>query len=238
MPSANAAARPREVGEAAPRAALRRGSSARRRGCRCRRWTRSAGSSGARLRVSYQLSRWPSKRSRPSIVVSVASIRAASSSRPDEAEVVRGQRREQAHADVGGRRAVRDPRLGDLLEVVRRQAVVLGAHEGREVAPGLAGDVGRNRRSSSSSSASRAAHGLAQRVGDERRRRPQERGSAARPRSASGRAAATSTKPSRAITGLAIISTRNRRAPARSPAGAAPRWPRRSPTPAAGAGSR
>ena len=38
-----------------------------------------AGGSGANVRVSYQLSRCPSKRSRPSTVVSVASIRSAMS---------------------------------------------------------------------------------------------------------------------------------------------------------------
>ncbi len=56
----------------------------------------------------------------------------------DEAEVVGGQGGEQAHADVGGRGAVGDARLGDLLEVVGRQPVIVGAGEGGEVAPGVA----------------------------------------------------------------------------------------------------
>jgi hypothetical protein len=56
----------------------------------------------------------------------------------DEAQIVRRQRREQAHADVGRRCPMGDPGLGDLLEIVRRQPVFRLSRESREKAPGLA----------------------------------------------------------------------------------------------------
>ena len=49
----------------------------------------------------------------------------------DEAEVVRRKRREESHADVGRRRAVRNPRVGVDLHVVGRQMVVVGVDEHR-----------------------------------------------------------------------------------------------------------
>ena len=58
----------------------------------------------------------------------------------DEAEVVSRERREQPHADVGRRRAVRDGQLRDELDVVGRQRVILGSDERLEVAPRLARD--------------------------------------------------------------------------------------------------
>ncbi len=55
--------------------------------------------------------------------------------RADEAEVSRGHRREQVDAHVGRRSPVGDDGPWVLLEVVRRQRVVLGGHEGLEEAP-------------------------------------------------------------------------------------------------------
>ncbi len=59
----------------------------------------------------------------------------------DEAEVARGEGREQTHADVGGRRAAREVLAGRLLEVVGRQPVIVGTDEHLEVVPGLAGEA-------------------------------------------------------------------------------------------------
>ena len=54
----------------------------------------------------------------------------------DESEIVRGARRQQAHADVGRRSAVRDDLAAiGALAVVRRQAVILLAHEDVEIPP-------------------------------------------------------------------------------------------------------
>ena len=92
----------------------RRASAARRRGCRCRPWRHSAGGSGASVRVSYQFSRWPFDRSSASTVVSVASIRPTSIARVDEAEIVSRERRQQAEADVGRRRAMGDRSSGTI----------------------------------------------------------------------------------------------------------------------------
>ncbi len=60
--------------------------------------------------------------------------------RADEAEIVSGERREQSHADIGGRRPVRHDDVGRFLTIVWRQEVIFGADEGVEVAPRLAGD--------------------------------------------------------------------------------------------------
>ena len=57
--------------------------------------------------------------------------------RRDEAEVVRRQRGEQAHADVGWRRAVGDDQLRNVLDVVGRQPVIGRTDEGLEVPPRL-----------------------------------------------------------------------------------------------------
>ena len=54
----------------------------------------------------------------------------------DVAEVVRGQIRQQRHADVGRRRTMRDRRPAIQLVVVRRQPVVLRAHKALEEGPG------------------------------------------------------------------------------------------------------
>ena len=154
--------------EARPRA-----SAARRRSCRCRPSRRICGSSGIRVCVSYQLSRWPSKCSRRSIVVSVASSAGDERIGVDEPEVVRRHRREQAHRDVGRRRAVRDARLGIELHVVRRQPAIVRADERLEVLPGRARDgleigaiVGGELRPG-------GRRGLAELIGDERRDRPE-----------------------------------------------------------------
>ena len=69
----------------------------------------------------------------------------AFASMPTKPEVVRSQRGEQAHADVRRRRAVRDRRRL-LLDIVRRQPVVLRTCERLEVAPRLARDLEQERR--------------------------------------------------------------------------------------------
>ncbi|MCY1390256.1 hypothetical protein D9M71_50720 [compost metagenome] len=56
------------------------------------------------------------------------------------AEIARGDRGQQVQADVGRRRAMRHHRLRLLLEVVRRQVVLLRRDEGFEEAPGTPGD--------------------------------------------------------------------------------------------------
>ena len=53
----------------------------------------------------------------------------------DEAEVARGEGGEEAHRDVGGRGAMGDPGVGDLLVIVRRQPMVFGPGKALEVAP-------------------------------------------------------------------------------------------------------
>src|SRR6185312_4231533 len=58
--------------------------------------------------------------------------------RAEVAEVVRRQVREQREPHVGRRSAVRDDSGGMLLEIVRRQPVILRADEGLEEVPGLA----------------------------------------------------------------------------------------------------
>ena len=78
-----------------------------------------------RSRVSYQLKKWPRKRAMRAIVASVASSRSTVSSRADPAEVARADDGEQIEADVGRRGAMRDDRRRVLLEIVRRQHVVV-----------------------------------------------------------------------------------------------------------------
>jgi hypothetical protein len=54
---------------------------------------------------------------------------------------VRGQRRQQAQADVGRRGPVSDGQPAACLDVVRRQEMILRAAEGLEIRPCLPGDV-------------------------------------------------------------------------------------------------
>ena len=91
----------------------------------------------------------------------------------DKAEVVGGQGREEPHPDVRGGRPVGDPWRGRFLEVVRRQAVVLGAHEGLEVAPGLACDETEEASVLGAKQLTLGRHGLAEPVGHQRRGHPQ-----------------------------------------------------------------
>jgi hypothetical protein len=60
--------------------------------------------------------------------------------RADPAEIAGGDDREQIQAHVGRRGAPRERRLRILLEIVRRQRMVRGRHEGLEKAPGPACD--------------------------------------------------------------------------------------------------
>ena len=91
----------------------------------------------------------------------------------DEAEVVGGQGREEPHPDVRGGRPVGDHQPGRFLEVVRRQVVVLGAHEGLEVAPGLACDETEEASILGAKEMTLGRHGLAEPVGHQRRGHPQ-----------------------------------------------------------------
>ena len=59
---------------------------------------------------------------------------------PDPAEIARRQDRQQVDADIGRRGARRHDRRRDLLEIVRRQHVVLRRDEGLEIEPGAASD--------------------------------------------------------------------------------------------------
>ena len=56
----------------------------------------------------------------------------------DPAEVARRNDRQQVDADIGGRGAAGHDRCRGLLEIVRRQHVVLGRDEGLEIQPGAA----------------------------------------------------------------------------------------------------
>ena len=59
----------------------------------------------------------------------------------DESEIARGKGGEQTHADIGGRRAMRDHRRRRVLKIVRRQAVIVSAVEGFEISPRLPGEL-------------------------------------------------------------------------------------------------
>jgi hypothetical protein len=56
---------------------------------------------------------------------------------PDPAELVRSDGRHDVHADVGRRRPMRDDAVRIHLQVVRRQEMVFGSREVREVLPRL-----------------------------------------------------------------------------------------------------
>ncbi len=130
-------------------------------------------------------------RAASSIVASVASSRSTVSMRPGPAEVARGHRGQQVEADVGRRGAVGDDRLRVLLEVVGRQHVVGGRHEGLEEAPGAARDqpqrarVGSARRGTRRRDARRQARSSARspatraRASSERQRHGQDVGASA-----------------------------------------------------------
>ena len=69
----------------------------------------------------------------------------------DEVQIVRGQRRQQSHADVGRRGASRETGARHFLEVVWRKPVIVGSDEGLEVAatscgPGAAERLDRSAR--------------------------------------------------------------------------------------------
>ena len=91
----------------------------------------------------------------------------------DEAEVVSGERRQQPHADVRRRGPVGHPGLRRLLEVVGGQAVVVGSHEGLEVAPGVAGDAREERAVLGGEIDLRLRRRPAEHVRDERRGGPE-----------------------------------------------------------------
>ena len=55
--------------------------------------------------------------------------------RPSPAEIARGENRQQVKAEIGRRTAMRHDRLRRLLEIVRRQPVVLRADKGLEEMP-------------------------------------------------------------------------------------------------------
>ena len=61
--------------------------------------------------------------------------------RADPGEVPRRDARQQIKADVGGRGALGDDRLGLQLEIVRWQRVGVRRHEGIEELPGAPGDT-------------------------------------------------------------------------------------------------
>ena len=152
----------------------------------------------------------------------------------DEAEVVGGQRREQPHPDVGGRGPMGHPGLGRLLEVVGGQAVVLGAHEVLEVAPGVAGDALEEGAVLGAELQPPLRHGPAQGVGDERCGGPQHehrQGGGERGRTRDGHQREAEEGDERARDHL-----HHERARAAAVAVPARRSPRPSPTPACGAG--
>ena len=101
---------------------------------------RAAAAASACL-VSYQLNRWPRKLLASSRWwPSSASMRLDGVRKADPAEIARRNDRQQIDADIGRRGARRHNRMRRFLEIVRRQQVVLGRHEGLEIAPGAARD--------------------------------------------------------------------------------------------------
>ena len=93
----------------------------------------------------------------------------------EPAEVARGGRRQQIEPDIRGRRAMRDDGLRILLEVIRRQVMVGGTHEGLEEAPraarrGAEGSGVRGRQQWCRRQASWPAHP----PGNQRREAPQQ----------------------------------------------------------------
>jgi hypothetical protein len=105
------------------------------------------------------------------------------------AEIVRGQRGQHPHGNVGGRRAVRDPRLRHFLEVVGWQPVVLRAHERLEETPRLPCRDAEQQPILGGEAMAFGDDGLAQPECDERREEPERgngngRGQRVRPRDA------------------------------------------------------
>jgi len=111
-------------------------------------------------------------------------------------------------------------RRGRFLQVVRREAVVLRAHQGLEVAPRLACDETEQAAILGAKEMTLGRHGLAEPVGHQRRGQPQGRRGLATARLL-GRAAAIRARSIKAMNGLAAIPVRNTSAPARAPRPAA-----------------
>ena len=59
--------------------------------------------------------------------------------RLDESEVVCSECCKEPHPNIGWRGPVRYPRLGNLLEIIRRQSMIFRAHERRKPMPRLLG---------------------------------------------------------------------------------------------------
>ena len=91
----------------------------------------------------------------------------------DETKVVSRERREQRHPDVGGRRAVRDRQFRDELDVVRGKRVILRSAERLEVPPRLLRHRLEKLAVLGAEHRTTGRHRPAERVRDERRRRPQ-----------------------------------------------------------------
>ena len=88
-------------------------------------------------------------------------------------EIVRRERRQQRHADVGRRRAPRQPRLVTFLVVVRRQPPVRVRDERLVIAPGLARRPAQQQPLAFTERTLSGTNRLAQPVGDHRRADPQ-----------------------------------------------------------------
>ena len=111
----------------------------RRPGCRCRRSRRTADAAAPASPCRTSSGSVPRSARGPRACVSVRSSRSTSAVGREIAEVVRGQRRQQAHPDVGRRGAARQRAARRLLLIVvgRQPGVGLG-DERLEVAPRLA----------------------------------------------------------------------------------------------------
>ena len=91
----------------------------------------------------------------------------------DEPEVVRRERREEAHADIGGRRPVCDVQFGRDLDAVGREAVILASGERLEVPPRFQRDRGQILAVGQGEDGAASWNGSAQRERDQRCGRPQ-----------------------------------------------------------------
>ena len=131
-----------------------RASSAPSPGCRCRPSRRIAATAAPAIACRTSSAGVPRDARVLRSCRASASRRSTSSSVVDVSEVVRGERRQQAHPDVGGRGAPREAAVRRFLEIVGRQPVVVGTDEHGEVVPCLAGQ--RRRRCRSRASRSRA----------------------------------------------------------------------------------